>query len=329
MYDGLINIYKEKGFTSHDVVARLRGILRQKKIGHTGTLDPMAEGVLPVLLGKGTRLAELFSDHDKSYRAEAVFGIETDTEDLTGTILKEDFEQAVLSADGGKAFFDKFEGKIRDAAESFKGIYMQVPPMYSAKKVGGKKLYDIARSGGTVERSPAKVEIYDLKILNERFSEVSIVEDGSIKRYLPVFELSVFCSKGTYIRTLCSDIGKKAGISACMGSLLRDKAGRFTLDKAYKLSEVEEAVKAGTEESMIMPLKDMLSGCGALIPDKEGVRLALNGNKLARERISFVKEAEETEKVMAGLYRVEKPDGSLLGLYRETGDYYRPYKMFI
>lgn len=151
MFHGVINIYKEPGFTSHDVVAKLRGILRQKKIGHTGTLDPAAEGVLPVCLGKGTKLCDLLTDKRKTYQAVLLLGTETDTQDMTGTILSEKSTEQLT------------EPAVRGAAKSFVGPYMQVPPMYSALKVNGKKLYELARAGKEVERAARPVEIYDLR----------------------------------------------------------------------------------------------------------------------------------------------------------------------
>ena len=193
MYNGIINVYKEKGYTSFDVVARMRGICGQKKIGHTGTLDPDAEGVLPVCLGKATKVCDMLTDSDKVYRAVMQLGIETDTQDLTGTVLSA-CEVPVLT-----------ETEIRDVIRTFQGEIMQVPPMYSALKVNGKKLCDLARAGVTVERKARPVTIYEIRI--ERVE-------------LPEIELTVSCSKGTYIRTLCHDIGQKFGCGAAMKSLL-------------------------------------------------------------------------------------------------------------
>ena len=182
MYDGIINVYKEKGFTSFDVVAKMRGILGQRKVGHTGTLDPAAEGVLPVCAGKGTRLCDMLTDRDKTYRATLLLGTETDTQDTTGTVLSE------KSTDFLK------EEEVRDAILSFVGDYEQIPPMYSALKVDGKKLYELAREGKVVERQARPVKIHEI-----------IIE--SVK--LPEVVMTVSCSKGTYIRTLCHDIGEK------------------------------------------------------------------------------------------------------------------------
>ena len=191
MIHGIINVYKEKGFTSHDVVAKLRGIVGQKKIGHTGTLDPDATGVLPVCLGKATKLCDLLTDKDKTYEAVMLLGMTTDTQDITGRILEEKSTET-LTAD-----------KVREVIESFIGDYDQIPPMYSALKVNGKKLYELAREGKVVERKARPVKILDIRI---------------IEMDLPRVRMEVSCSKGTYIRTLCHDIGQKLGCGGPMKS---------------------------------------------------------------------------------------------------------------
>ena len=190
MYDGVINVYKEKGFTSHDVVAKLRGILRQKKIGHTGTLDPDAVGVLPVCLGKGTKLCDVLTDKTKAYRAVLLLGVETDTEDAGGEILNRCPPERLAALT---------KEAVTQAVMSFVGPYDQIPPMYSALKVNGQKLCDLARAGKTVERKARRVEIFSICI-----EEIA----------LPRVTMTVECSKGTYIRTLCSDIGSRLGTGA-------------------------------------------------------------------------------------------------------------------
>ena len=211
MYDGVINVYKEPGYTSFDVVAKLRGILHQKKIGHTGTLDPQAEGVLVVCLGKATRLCDILPDHDKEYEAVLLLGTTTDTEDMTGTVL----ERKPVNVS---------EGAVREAVESYIGTYDQIPPMYSAIKVNGQKLYDLARQGQTVERKPRSVTIYTLEIL---------------EMDLPRVRLRIRCSRGTYIRSLCRDIGEKLGCGGCMEHLMRTGACGFRAEKSLRLSEIE------------------------------------------------------------------------------------------
>ena len=191
-FQGIIVIHKEKGFTSHDVVAKLRGILHMKKIGHTGTLDPDATGVLPVALGKGTKLVDLLTDKEKTYEAVLHLGIDTDTQDMSGTVLEERPVNVT-------------EEEVRKVLKSFVGEQLQVPPMYSALKVNGKKLYELAREGKTVERKARPVCFYEIEPL---------------EFHLPLVKIRVTCSKGTYIRTLCHDIGEKLGCGGCMEELL-------------------------------------------------------------------------------------------------------------
>lgn len=249
--DGIINVYKEKGFTSHDVVAKLRGILRMKKIGHTGTLDPAAEGVLPVCLGKGTRLCDMLTDKTKTYRAVLLLGQETDTQDTTGVVQAE-YPVHVT------------EEEVRKAIVSFLGDYMQIPPMYSALKVNGKKLYELARQGKEVERQARPVQILDIQI-------------ESID--LPRATFFVTCSKGTYIRTLCHDIGEKLGCGGCMEKLIRTRVDRFAIGDSLRLSEVEALAKAGQIEDRIVPVDGMFEDCPAYVSESEVLdKLLQNGN---------------------------------------------------
>ena len=212
MIHGVINVYKEQGFTSHDVVAKLRGIVGQKKIGHTGTLDPDAVGVLPVCLGRATKLCDMLTDKDKVYEAVMLLGVETDTQDTTGQILKSSETDELT------------EEQVRAAVLDFVGDYDQVPPMYSALKINGKKLYELAREGKTVERAARRVQIFDIEIL-------SIA--------LPRVTMKVHCSKGTYIRTLCHDIGQKLECGACMEKLTRTKVSRFEIKDSLTLAQIE------------------------------------------------------------------------------------------
>ena len=294
MYHGIINVYKEAGFTSHDVVAKLRGILKQKKIGHTGTLDPQAQGVLPVCLGKGTKLCDLLADHDKEYEAVLRLGITTDTQDMEGTILKESSVQVS-------------EEEVRTCILSFQGEQQQVPPMYSALKVGGKKLYELAREGKTIERKPRPVVFYEIRILDMD---------------LPLVRISVTCSKGTYIRTLCNDIGEKLGYGGAMEELLRTQSGNFTLEESMTLSQVEEAVANGTIGEKIVSIEDVLSMYPALICTPEGDRLLGNGNPVPEE---LVQGGSREEKV-----RMYKSSGNFTGIYGwdERKQKYVPVRMF-
>ena len=293
--DGVIVIRKEKGFTSHDVVAKLRGILHMKKIGHTGTLDPDAEGVLPVALGKATRLVDMITDKEKTYEAVMRLGVVTDTQDMSGTVLSQTTELSVA------------EEELCTVVSSFVGDYMQVPPMYSALKVNGKKLYELAREGKTVERKPRPVHFYEIEILDISF---------------PLVRFRVTCSKGTYIRTLCHDIGEKLGCGAAMESLLRTKVGRFTLDDAITLAQTEEAVQKGIIESKILGIEEILAEYPRVCCTKEGDRLLANGNPLVQALV----DAQEKK----GWIRMCSSEGSFSGVYQwdEKRNRYFPVKMF-
>lgn len=291
--NGVVNIYKEKGFTSHDVVAKLRGIFKIKKIGHTGTLDPDAEGVLPVCIGNATKLCELIMEKDKIYVAELILGKQTDTQDISGEILNSSEDYNKLT-----------ENEIKEVILSFIGEYDQTPPMYSALKVNGKKLYEYAREGIEIERKKRKVSIYDIEIL-------------SIE--LPVVKISVHCSKGTYIRTLCNDIGEKLGVCGCMGQLLRTKSGRFELAESHKLSEIEDIVKSGKldEADILIAADNVLSDYDKLFVKKEFEKLLLNGNPLPviAFKQSEIQSGEDKE-----LFRVYDSEGKFVAVYRFCKD---------
>ena len=228
-FQGIIVIHKEKGFTSHDVVAKLRGILHMKKIGHTGTLDPDATGVLPVALGKGTKLVDLLTDKEKTYEAVLHLGIDTDTQDMSGTVLEERPVNVT-------------EEEVRKVLKSFVGEQLQIPPMYSALKVNGKKLYELAREGKTVERKARPVCFYEIEPL---------------EFHLPLVKIRVTCSKGTYIRTLCHDIGEKLGCGGCMKELLRTRVERFGLEDSIRLGEIAQLQKEGILEEKIIAIDEM------------------------------------------------------------------------
>ena len=267
MINGIINVYKEKGYTSFDVVAKLRGILKTKKIGHTGTLDPDAEGVLPVCLGKATKVCDLLTDKNKEYVAVMLLGKVTDTQDTTGTVLEEHLVEVT-------------EEQVKEAVLSFTGEYMQVPPMYSALKVNGKKLCDLARAGVTVERQARPVQLYSIEI---------------IKMELPRVCMRVRCSKGTYIRTLCQDIGEKLSCGACMESLLRTKVSEFL---QYKKAVI----------------------C------KEWNKLLYNGNRMKKDMFVSYQKDWEQQKV-----RIYDEEGRFIGIYEYSeihGDY-KPVKLFM
>ncbi len=284
--DGILNIYKEKGYTSHDVVAVVRRTLKERKVGHTGTLDPEAEGVLPVCVGKGTKLADYIMATEKCYRAELTLGVATTTQDHTGEVVeRRDF------------YFD--ESKIREAVLSFQGEYLQTPPMYSAIKIKGKKLYELAREGREVAREPRRITIKEIKIISFRPPDKIMMD--------------VTCSKGTYIRTLCADIGEKLGCGGHMSSLLRLRSGNFTLDSAVTLERLKEACERGALEKYLIPLERALCGYNRITIAQKGDRLLHNGCKIYDY---FFAEAErpfeigdtvvafDSENVLAGIYKV-------------------------
>lgn len=310
MFHGIINIYKEQGFTSHDVVAKLRGILKQKKIGHTGTLDPAAEGVLPVCLGKGTRVCDMLTDKSKTYQAVLLLGTETDTQDTTGSIIQQ------------KPYETLTEEQIIEKMESFIGLYHQIPPMYSALKVNGKKLYELARAGIEVERKARPVEIYSLKI--EKIS-------------LPRVTMTVQCSKGTYIRTLCHDIGEKLGCGGCMEHLLRTQVGPFLLEDSIKLSEVEMLMKQGEIEKRILPVESVFENCGQIVSQNPFLdRLLLNGNPFTNELAADSRitpgDAKDFKVPEDGdWFRVYDSKNQFIGVYeyREAEGRWKPKKIFL
>lgn len=291
---GVINIYKEAGYTSHDVVAKLRGILKQKKIGHTGTLDPQAQGVLPVCLGKGTKLCDLLADHDKEYEAVLRLGITTDTQDMEGNVLQESSVQVS-------------EEEVRTCILSFQGEQMQVPPMYSALKVNGKKLYELAREGKVVERKARPVTFHKIEVL---WME------------LPKVKIRVQCSKGTYIRTFCNDIGEKLGCGGCMEELLRTRVERFALEDAVKLDEVQKAMEEGTVDSLIFPVERIFDQYPTAKTTTQGDLLVHNGNRLFSELLQEEPEAE------SGYVRVYDSEDTFIGLFEKKTDQLVPVKMF-
>lgn len=291
MYNGIINIYKEKGYTSHDVVARMRGILKQKKIGHTGTLDPYAEGVLPVCLGRGTKLCDMLTDKDKIYLAELFLGRVTDTQDITGEIISEKEVNVT-------------ERQVYAAVMSFIGDYDQIPPMYSAIKVDGRKLYELARKGQVIEREPRRVRIYDIDIVEMK---------------LPYVKMKVHCSKGTYIRTLCHDIGEKLGCGGTMYDLKRTRVSRFDISGSITLDRLTQIVNEGRIADYIVPVDSMFDSKPAFYDDGRNEKLLCNGN-----------EFNPYDKIISGDVRVYKKDGTFVGIYRynHNKNVYSPIKIF-
>ncbi len=298
MIHGVMNVCKEKGYTSHDVVAVLRRITGQKKIGHTGTLDPDARGVLPVCLGKGTKLCELLTGEDKTYETVLLLGKVTDTQDISGKVLA---EQCVDSL--------KVE-EVEAAVFSFLGEYEQIPPMYSALKVNGKKLYELARSGQVVERKTRRVYITDIKLL-----EIN----------LPRVRMKVTCSKGTYIRTLCHDIGEKLGLGGCMEELIRTRVGRFTMENSRTLEEIAHIFSDGEVSELLVPVDEMFDSAPRARVTDAWEKAARNGSSLPEDAAVCEKTLIDNERV-----RLYDREERFIALYRwreKTGEY-RLEKMF-
>lgn len=300
MINGIINVYKEQGYTSHDVVAKMRGILKMKKIGHTGTLDPEAQGVLPVCIGKATKLVDLITDKDKTYMAVLKLGITTDTQDMTGQILTTSEVTVGLE-------------QIQEVMKHYIGEYLQLPPMYSAIKVGGKKLYELARQGKEIERERRKVIIKDIKILDysEQYHEVTV---------------SVDCGKGTYIRTLLHDIGAELGCGGAMKSLLRTAVGNFHMEQALTLAQIEEKVKENVLDEYIVPIDRMFDTYNKVNVDKQYHKLIYNGNPFSKAHLT-----ERPDVNSSDMVRVYDADDIFIGIYRyDTAEkQYKPVKLFL
>lgn len=296
MIHGILNVYKEKGYTSHDVVAKLRGITKQRKIGHTGTLDPDAEGVLPVCLGNATKICSLLTEKSKTYRAVLLLGTSTDTQDISGTCLEKHSVDHLT------------EEQVEKAVMDFQGEYEQVPPMYSALKVNGKKLYELAREGKTVERAPRKVVIHEIKIL---------------KIELPRVWMDVTCSKGTYIRTLCSDIGDSLETGGCMEHLTRSAVGDLCLENSITLGEIQKRVEKGELDEILLPIDFFFQKYRKIAVEKQEEIFLYNGNSFF---IPCLKEKPKDKE----LVRMYDGKGNFIALYRynERTERFETEKMF-
>ncbi len=299
--NGIINIYKERGFTSHDVVAKLRGICHQKKIGHTGTLDPDAEGVLPVCLGNATSLCDMITADGKEYEAVLLLGITTDTQDISGTILE-------------KKDVNLSEADVLLCIKEFIGDIEQIPPMYSALKVNGKKLYELAREGKTVERRPRRITIHSI--------DIKYVD-------MPRITMRISCSKGTYIRTLCNDIGERLGCGGTMESLVRTRSGEYRIEDAVRLGCVQEWADRGELEKHILTVEEYFAECESVHMKAHGDKLLHNGNVFGETAA----EAGGPSTLRSGspYYRVYDSSGVFYGVYKydEKRRIYKPFKMFI
>ena len=294
MYNGMLNVYKEKGFTSHDVVAKLRGILHQKKIGHTGTLDPDATGVLPVCLGKGTKLCDMLTDKDKTYEAVMRLGIKTDTQDMSGKVTSQKDVNVT-------------EDDFKNATVNFIGEYHQKPPMYSAIKVNGRKLYELAREGKEVERKTRLIHIFNI-------SDIKSLGDNK-------FAFKVLCSKGTYIRTLCKDIGEKLGCGGCMSKLTRSRSGNFYLENSIKIDDFKKLVGEGNINDVLIPMDVILKDFKTVTVTKEAEKYVVNGNPISKNYLS-TKEMDKGGQVV-----LKDWDNNIVGIYTVEEEFIKPKTM--
>lgn len=301
MYNGVINVYKEAGYTSHDVVAKLRGILRQKKIGHTGTLDPDAVGVLPVCLGNGTKLCDMLTDWNKEYIAVLRLGVETDTQDMSGRVLQSVPQEKLDELD---------EELVRETVLGFQGSYDQIPPMYSALKVNGRKLYELAREGREVERRARPVQIEEIEILDMS---------------LPLVKFWVVCSKGTYIRTLCHDIGERLGVGGAMEMLLRSRVGIFRMEDALTLGQIEKLRDEDRITDVLVKSDDVFRDCQAVCVSAAGEKPVRNGNVLTPGHLAGEYQLRPGEWV-----RIYDAAEHFYGIYEyQQEKLLRPVKMFL
>ena len=285
--NGIILVDKPCGWTSHDVVGKLRGILRERRIGHSGTLDPMATGLLVVFAGRATRAVEFAEADSKEYIAGLRLGVSTDTQDTTGNVLNTC--ETLPSKD-----------ELIAAANGFLGEISQIPPMYSAIKINGKKLYELARRGEIVERSPRKVTISKLELVGEDKCD---------------YILDIHCSKGTYIRTLCSDIGDKLGCGGCMSSLRRIKAGVFSITQAHTMEQIQAAADLGGLDGIIIPVDTLFADKPNLTVNEFEEKKLRNGNTIK------TKSAD-------GTYRVYSESGEFLLLAEVKDNLLKTIKSF-
>ena len=285
--NGILLVDKPTDWTSSDVVAKLRGLLHERRIGHSGTLDPMATGLLVVFVGRATRAVEFAESQEKRYLASLRLGLATDTQDITGNRISG--EPREIS-----------EAELERTLALFRGDIQQIPPMYSAIKVGGKKLYEIARRGGEVERKPRPVHIRELRLLGREGED---------------WLLDVTCSKGTYIRTLCHDIGQSLGCGGCMSALRRVRAGEFSIENACTLDQVREAADRGEAEKLLLPVESLF---------RQDPALSLNARDEKRIRSGGVFPVA----VQDGQYRAYGSDGAFLALVRVTGGELKSIKSF-
>ncbi len=293
--NGVIAVFKPRDWTSFDVVAKLRGILHTRKIGHGGTLDPMAEGVLPVFVGKATKACDIIPDRTKAYEAGFCLGMTTDTQDITGTVLK-----------NSDIYVTKEQ--LKNAAKKYVGRIMQIPPMYSAVKIDGKKLYELAREGKTVERQPRPITVDSINI--QRYDEN--MREG---------RLSIVCEKGTYVRTIIHDIGEELGCGGVMSSLIRTYSGGIRVEECMRIEQIQARVINEGAESVLKPVDTCFKSYPMLIFDELTTKLYKNGVKLRPEQVSAEPDDDD-------IYRVYGADSSFLGLGKMTGGEFCSVKNF-
>lgn len=283
--NGILLVDKPADWTSHDVVAKLRGVLGERRMGHSGTLDPMATGLLVVFAGRATRAVSFSENHSKCYEAHLRLGLTTDTQDTTGTVLET--HPVTVGAD-----------EVRAALEHFTGELLQLPPMYSALKVNGQKLYDLARQGKTVERKPRAITVYELELLEQSAPDE--------------FALRVVCSKGTYIRTLCHDLGQALGCGGCMAALRRTMAAGFRIEEAVTLERAQEE-----REALLLPLDEYFRAYPRFtVQNETQEKRAYNGNTFTARGVAD------------GEYRVYDRAGNFLSLSRAEGGELHAIKNF-
>jgi tRNA pseudouridine55 synthase len=289
--DGILNISKATGMTSHDVVAKIRKLLKQKRVGHAGTLDPAASGVLPVCVGQGTRVAEYLSESGKAYQAEIHFGIVTDTYDAEGTILRTNDATMLTQA------------SIEEMLPQFLGQQMQMPPLYSAIKLQGQPAYKRMRAGEEISLTARPIEIYKLRIVSWQ---------------APRLTLAIDCSKGTYIRSLAYDLGERLGVGAHLSALVRTRSGPFLLSESSTLEQIAEAVEHGTLTQLLTSADAVLQNYPALHLDIATVQQVLHGNAFAYNELP------------AEVARVYDPEGKFLAIasWNEERHLWQPRKVF-
>lgn len=294
---GVINIYKEKGFTSHDVVNIVRKKLGRIKTGHTGTLDPDAMGVLPICVGKATKLSEYIASSIKEYKAIVTLGKTTTTQDSSGDII----EEKIVNCS---------QDDIINVVNSFKGEIMQTPPMYSAIKIGGKKLYELAREGKEIERKQRKITIHNIEV-------TKFIDKEN-------FEITVLCSKGTYIRALCNDIGEKLGCGAHMSYLLRTRTGNFYINNAIKLDDIDKILEENRLNDILMPMDSVLVDYKKFNVYNKAGKFLYNGNKISFNYVKNKEDLKQDEKII-----IYDEDNNLIGIYIVLQDCIKPLTMLL